>query len=313
MQSEKESQDIINDGGTYIMREALILSLLREEVVNSPLPVHQKIYALVQRGSKIFWSYKSWVVLDLISTIFAVLLYHYVSLIISPEEIEQAGYGISFFTFALIGVAFQQYVYSSVNTFSHNIHHEQADGTLEPVLATKTPFSVFLIGEGVFSFLYATYFLIASLSFGVVLFETTLTTNLWSLLSVVILTGLMILTHICIGILSVGIIIKVKEGDPIIWLFSWASMLVSGIYYPIGLLPDYLVPVAKILPLTYSLDGIRRCLISTNTGAATLLTPIVLRDVIALLIFIVILLPLSLRVFRWGYDAARREGTLHSY
>ena len=295
------------------MREAILLAMLQEENVSSQVPAYKKIYALVQRGSKVFWSYKSWVVLDLISTIAAVLLYHYVSFIISPEEIERAGYGTSFFTFALTGVAFQQYVYSSVNTFSHNIHHEQEDGTLEPVLATKTPFSVFLIGEGVFSFLYATYFLLASLSFGTVLFETTFTTNLFSLLSAVILTGLMILAHICIGILSVGIIIKVKEGDPIIWLFSWATMLVSGIYYPIGLLPDYLVPVAMILPLTYSLDGIRRCLITTDTGAATLLTPVVLRDVIALLIFVIILLPLSLRVFRWGYDAARREGTLHSY
>lgn len=145
------------------------------------------------------------------------------------------------------------------------------------------------------------------------MFKTTFTTNPISLLSVVILTGLMILAHICIGILSVGIIIKIKEGDPIVWLFSWVSMLVSGIYYPIGLLPDYLTPVALVLPLTYSLDGIRCCLTSTGTGAATLLTPIVLRDVFALLVFIIIMLPLSFRVFRWGYDTARREGTLHSY
>ena len=83
--------------------------------------------------------------------------------------------------------------------------------------------------------------------------------------------------------------------------------------YPLNLLSGWLIPAALAMPLTYSLDGLRRCLIPINGMSATLLTPQVMMDVIALSIFTAIALPISLRVFRWGYDVARRDGTLHSY
>jgi ABC-2 type transport system permease protein len=132
-------------------------------------------------------------------------------------------------------------------------------------------------------------------------------------LSAGVLVVLLVVTHLCIGIASVGIIMKVKEGDPILWAFSWFTQLLSGVMYPLSLLPGWLIPAALAMPLTYSLDGLRRCLIPAGGQSATLLTPQVMMDVVALLVFTALALPVSLRVFRWGYDVARRDGTLHSY
>jgi ABC-2 type transport system permease protein len=161
--------------------------------------------------------------------------------------------------------------------------------------------------------MYATYFVIAAFVFGSLLFPTTLTFSIFSVLSAGVLTVLLVLSHLCIGIAAVGIIMKVKEGDPILWAFSWFTQLLCGVLYPLSILPGWLNAVALAMPLTYSLDGLRRCLIPVNGESATILTPQVFMDAVSLSVFIAVALPVSLRIFRWGYNVARRDGTLHSY
>jgi ABC-2 type transport system permease protein len=290
-----------------------LMSLMREGTNEGKVPLRAKIYAFLLRGAKTMWSYRGFVALDIIATSFQIAMYFLVGFIINPGQIESAGYGSSFFTFALVGVAFQQFVFASVNMYSHSLRHEQEDGTIEALLTCKTSFQVYLIGEGMFNFTYATYFVAAAFVFGILLFPTTFTLNILSLISVAVLTLLLVVTHLCIGIAAVGIIMKVKEGDPILWAFSWFTQLLSGVMYPLSLLPSWLIPVALGMPLTYALDGLRRCLIQVDGVSATLLTPQVFMDAVSLLIFLAIALPISLRVFKWGYDVARRDGTLHSY
>jgi ABC-2 type transport system permease protein len=311
--TEKKGKSLTLGRENHDMKKERLMSLMRQDNSDKTIPLRLKIYAFLLRGAKTMWSYRGYVALDVIATSFQIAMYFLVGFIINPGQISAAGYGNSYFTFALIGVAFQQFVFASVNMYSHSLRHEQEDGTIEALLTCKTPFRVYLIGEGMFNFTYATYFVIAAFVFGVLLFPTTLTMNIFSVLSAGVLTLLLVVSHLCIGIAAVGIIMKVKEGDPILWAFSWFTQLLSGVMYPVGLLPGWLTPVALGLPLTYSLDGLRRCLIPVGGESATLLTPQVSMDVLSLLLFIALALPISLRIFRWGYDVARRDGTLHSY
>jgi ABC-2 type transport system permease protein len=295
------------------LRDNLIRLMAEPNKPDAKIPMRLKIYAYLLRGAKTMWSYRGYAILDIIATSFQIAMYFLVGEIVTTSQIEAAGYGSSYFTFALIGVAFQQFVFASVNMYSHSLHHEQEDGTIEALLSCKTPFRVYLLGEGVFNFAYATYFVAAGFIFGIILFQTTLSSSVLSILSAVVVTILLVLSHLCIGIMAVGMIMKVKQGDPILWAFSWLTQLLSGVMYPLSLIPGWLIPAALAMPLTYSLDGLRRCLISVNGQSATLLTPAVIGDVTSLLIFTAIALPISLRIFRWGYNAARRDGTLHSY
>jgi len=112
-----------------------------------------------------------------------------------------------------------------------------------------------------------------------------------------------------IGVLSAGVIMKTKQGDPLTWTFSWITQLVSGVFYPLKLLPWYLEWVGKIFPLTYSLDGIRLCLQSGQSIAS----PVVLNNVLSLLIFTAAATPIAIYVFKMGYDAARKDGSLGQY
>ena len=74
--------------------------------------------------------------------------------------------------------------------------------------------------------------------------------------------------------------------------------------YPVSVLPVPLQWLARLLPVTYSLEGMRQALLAGATFAQ--LWPAVR----ALLIFAVVLLPLSSVVFAWALRRTKITGTL---
>jgi ABC-2 type transport system permease protein len=81
-------------------------------------------------------------------------------------------------------------------------------------------------------------------------------------------------------------------------------LLVSGVYYEVEVLPEWLQVFAFLSPATYILDGIRGALIDGDS----------LSDVAgilgALVIFAAVLVPGSLAVFVWAEGYAKRTGKL---
>jgi ABC-2 type transport system permease protein len=285
-----------------------IIEFLGERVPRSEVGVLEKVRAFVTRDFKTWWTYRLWVLLDITGSLTSVATYYFVSRIVNPTALVNAGYTADFLTFTVIGIAFQQYVWSSVSSLSEAIRDEQYDGTMETILSSRTSFRVFLLSESVFRFLVGSYFLIASLAMGLII-GAKFNLTLGSALSVAVLTVLLVASHMVVGVLGAGAILKLKQGDPIVWAFTWLTQLFSGVLYPLGLLPEYLQWIGAAFPLTYSLDGLRRCLMNGED-----LTSIaILGDAAKLVVFIVIMLPVSLWVFKVAYDSTRREGALGQY
>lgn len=286
-----------------------IVDVISEEIPRRKSPVHRIVLSFIVRDLKVWWTYKFWLTLDIAGMILFVVTYYLFSLITTSQQIQEAGYMVGgYFTFALIGIAFQQYVHFAVQSINESIRDEQWNGTMETILSTATDFKIFLLGEVCFSFIVSSALLLMSLFVGVMLGAKVYVTPA-SILSVIVLTILLIASHMDIGILSTGVIMKIKQGNPVTWAFSWLSQLVSGVFYPLRLLPPYLEWIGRIFPLTYSLDGIRLCLQSGKD----LTSPEILSNVISLLIFIIIATPISIYIFKKGYDSARRDGSLGQY
>lgn len=285
-----------------------IIEFLGERVPRLEVGVLEKVRAFVIRDFKTWWTYRLWVLLDIAGALTSVATYYFVSKIVNPTALVNAGYTADFLTFTVIGISFQHYVWSSVSGLSEAIRDEQYDGTMETILSSRTSFRVFLLGESVFRFLVGSYFLIASLVMGLII-GAKFNLTLGSALATAILTVLLIASHMVVGVLGAGAILKLKQGDPIVWAFTWLTQLFSGVLYPLGLLPGYLQWVGAVFPLTFSLDGLRRCLMNGED-----LTSIaILGDAAKLVVFIVVMLPVSLWVFKVAYDSTRREGALGQY
>src|SRR5262245_19804400 len=97
-----------------------------------------------------------------------------------------------------------------------------------------------------------------------------------------------------LGVLSASYSLLFKRGNPVKWLFLGVAGLVSGVMYPVTVLPSFLQAVARLVPVTYSLQGMRSALL--QQASVLSLWP----NLRALLLFAVVLLPVSLAVFSFA-------------
>jgi ABC-2 type transport system permease protein len=75
----------------------------------------------------------------------------------------------------------------------------------------------------------------------------------------------------------------------------------------VALLPGWLRWISSLLPVTYALDGVRKCLLASSAFAD------ILPDIAALAVFDAVLVPLSLAAFRLALRKAKKDGTLAQF
>ncbi|MBI3974707.1 MAG: hypothetical protein HY332_25810 [Chloroflexi bacterium] len=119
---------------------------------------------------------------------------------------------------------------------------------------------------------------------------------------------------------STFVLINAKGwSDPIGWAVGLLATLVTGVYFPITLLPGPLFAAAQLLPHTYGIDAARRLLLPAETGltlpvlplhaALPLLSPVQV-DLLALTLGAVVLPLLGAALFAAGVAKARTDGGL---
>ena len=110
-----------------------------------------------------------------------------------------------------------------------------------------------------------------------------------------------------VGIASAGVLMIAKRGDPISGPFMQVTMLLSGAVYPVAVLPPVLRAMSYCIPATWGVKATRELLL----GGASFTD--VLPEIGVLAGFVIVLLPLSLLMFRRCLRSARRHGLLGSY
>ena len=117
-------------------------------------------------------------------------------------------------------------------------------------------------------------------------------------MTVAVLTG--------IGLLSAAFTIAFKQNEPLTTAFIAASLLVSGIMYPIAVLPAWLRIFSPLLPLTHAADLTRFVFLNgaDRSNAAV--------HFVALGAFCLVL-PLGIWALSVSINYARRTGSLSQY
>jgi ABC-2 type transport system permease protein len=214
-------------------------------------------------------------------------------------------YGGDYFSFVLIGIAFSSYLGVGLGTFSGSIRSEQMMGTLEAMLTTPTKISTILIASSLWNYISASINVVIYLLIGAILFGVNMSNaNIFAALIILILT---IISFSSIGIISACFIMIFKRGDPISGVFGSVSGLLGGVIYPITVLPGWLQNFSYLLPITYSLRSMRHALLQGYATEA--LAP----DIIALVVFSVVMLPISILIFTYAVKKAKMDGSLTQY
>jgi ABC-2 type transport system permease protein len=99
-------------------------------------------------------------------------------------------------------------------------------------------------------------------------------------------------------------LISPEKGTQLGFVAQGLMLVVSGVYYPVSVLPDWMQWLAKISPATYALRGCRAAIID-GAGITDLWS-----EIWALLVIGVVSVPLGLWTFRTGERYAKKHGKL---
>ncbi len=202
-----------------------------------------------------------------------------------------------------IGTLVWAYLRAVFDSISEMISWERWEGTIEYTFMAPISRLTHMLGSALFSIVYGvlrTALLFAALALFVDLDLSR--TNYWGALVVVLIGSL---SFLGVGIMAAVLPLWFTErGAEMTFMISAILLLVSGVYYPISVLPGWMQPLARISPATYFLEGIRQTVIQ---GRSVLdLGPVLL----PLLITGIILIPLGVWVFTQAEHWAKRTGRL---
>lgn len=262
--------------------------------------------AFLRRDFLFRWSYKFSFVYD-IGALFSslVALFFTDRMLAASPPATVTAYGADYFTFALVGLAFLDYMWVSMRSFAQQVRFAQFTGTLEAMLATPThPFTVILC-QAAWPYLWTTIRAALYLVLGAAVFGADLSHV--HLASAALFLVLMVVTFAGIGLTSAALTLYLKQSDPVTALVGGVSFLFGGIVYPVDSLPPVLQDVAWALPMTHAVEGLRRAFLS---GAA----PLELWDhAVVMTGWTAASFALAWLALRWVLKALSREGSFGAY
>ena len=201
-----------------------------------------------------------------------------------------------------MGIAFFDYLSVALSTFDASLQEARQNGTLENLLVTQTSLPVILAGSSLYPFVLMSLRTAIYIGWGAVLFGFPLQGANW--LGALLVLGASVLAFSGLGILSASYLLIFKRGNPVNWAILGLSSVVGGMMYPISVLPVWLQHVARLIPVTYSLEGMRAAIL----GHAS--TRELLPSIAGLLLFAALLLPVSFAIFSWAVRRTKITGTL---
>ena len=184
------------------------------------------------------------------------------------------------------------------------LREDQLRGTLESNWLSPTWRFSFLLGSSVTQLITMLIFLGVSaiefaLFFGVRLHGNPLLVLLMVAAAAPSIYGL--------GFAFASLVITVKEANAFVFLVRGLVMIFCGITYPISLLPGWMQGMARWLPPTYIIRGMR------NAALAGADFQTLLADLAPLLIFGMAWLVIGYSLFNWMERKARQSGAIGQY
>jgi ABC-2 type transport system permease protein len=272
----------------------------------APLPGQQTraLYGLLERQKNLVRRYWAWEVAYLVYTLVSVLSIGYlaaglstVSGRVGPAQLREAQ------LYLLVGSLLWGYLAMVFLEIGYTIVYERWEGTIEYTFMAPIRRMTHLAGVCGFAVLYALLRTAVVLTAAGLLFHLDLSrADLVAAAAVLVAsTPAVVGTGILASVLA---LLSVEKGAQMMMVVEGIILLISGVYYPVDVLPGPLQLLARASPLTYVLSGIRESLLHGRG----------LRDqlgTVALLLGMgAVLVPAGLLTFAWAERRAKRLGLL---
>ena len=204
----------------------------------------------------------------------------------------------------MVGAIFWNYLSVVFSWIAETISVERWEGTLEYTMMAPIRRSSQLLGSVTYAMVYG--LIHTSVIFIVmILFFPQLNLSLANPATVGTFMLLGSFSFVGIGMIAAILpLLYVERGAQMTFVLQSCLLLVSGVYYPVSVLPGWMQVLSRISPATYVLDGVRAGLLDGQPLTA------LVGDAIPLLVMGVVLIPVGLRAFGRAERYAKRTGKL---
>jgi ABC-2 type transport system permease protein len=208
-------------------------------------------------------------------------------------------------TYLLVGALLWNYLSMLFDVLSETVSWERWEGTIEYTFMSPSSRVTHLLGMGLYAVVYGILQTVVTLGVCYLFFGEQLdlsNANYWG--------ALLILAVCSVSLVGFGVVAAVlpllspEKGQQVSYIVSSVLLLVSGVYYEVGVLPGWMQAIATVSPVTYALQGARAALLE---GAGL---TVLWGSIWPLLIMGVVFVPLGLFVFHLGESYAKRTGKL---
>ena len=268
------------------------------------------LFAVVNREWTIFRRYPSWIIALFIWPLIFPMMYILTARALSGPD----GSGLQVFLQTTGATQYSGYIIVGTTVWMWQnivlwdigfaLRNEQMRGTLESNWLSPTWRFSFLLGHtGPQLVSMAMFIAVTALEFGLFI-SVRLNGSIWMIL-------LMMLAAVPaiygLGFAFASLVITMKEANAFVFLIRGLVMIFCGITFPVSLLPGWMQTIAKFLPQTYLIHGMRAAAFS-NAGISELST-----DLLPLLLFGTFWLTVGYVTFVWMERRARQTGAIGQY
>jgi ABC-2 type transport system permease protein len=263
--------------------------VLRDELVG--------LYGVVERNVYLTKRYLLWDLAFLLWTIANTLTIVFIARGVGLSAAERN----ELETKLLIGGVIWAFLGIIFEIVTETVAWERWEGTIEYTFMAPVSRPVHLIGMGVYAVLYglvraAAVFVAVAAFIGIHVPNANYGAS-------IALLAIASVSFIGVGMMTAVLpLISPEKGTQLGFVAQGLMLVVSGVYYPVSVLPGWMQWIAKISPATYALRGIRNSIID-GVGIAW-------ADVWPLLVIGAVSIPLGLAVFKAGERYAKQHGKL---
>jgi ABC-2 type transport system permease protein len=203
----------------------------------------------------------------------------------------------------LIGAVVWSYLGLLFEIVTETVAWERWEGTIEYTFMAPLSRPAHLLGMGAFAVVYGV--LRTILLFGVVSVFLDVSYANADFGSAMVVIAVSSFSFVGIGMMTAVLpLISPEKGTQLGFIAQGLLLVISGVYYPVSVLPQWMQWLSVVSPATYTLEGARKAILD-GAGVAALWG-----EIWPLLLIGVIAIPAGLAVFAQGERYAKRHGRL---
>jgi ABC-2 type transport system permease protein len=243
--------------------------------------------------------------LDFSSGIFQIIMFYFLSRIVNlPQAEGTSGPAIDYFSFVVIGLALYNFLITGIGVFANSLRAEQTSGTLEMLLTLPSPPSLITFGVAAYGFTRSALTTLTMLTISAVFFDLRVTSDPLALLLAFVALVASVAMFAALGIVVAAFTIVFKQANSFVGIVTQSLGLISGVFYPIAVLPRPLQLIGELIPLTWALDVLRETLLWGEVPTTR---------VLILVLTSAATLPFAFVLFHLAVKRAKQEGSLAQY